>query len=102
MADKMTKFFGLDTPAGQAALARESKILEAEMPKSSGKPLFREEQPDGRYTLYNWYHAPLATATLEELVPIIRAWEPPKPLRPQLTPDDFDLDTLHFNLDDLG
>ncbi len=70
------------------------------MSKYSGKTLFLEEQPDGRYTLYNWYHAPIATATLEELVPIIRAWEPPQPLRPILTLDDFD--TLHFNLDDLG
>ncbi len=72
------------------------------MTKYSGKTLFLEEQPDGRYTLYNWYHAPIATAELEELIPLIRDWEPPKPLYPRLTLGDFDLDTLHFNLDDLG
>ncbi len=72
------------------------------MSKYSGNTLFLEEQPDGRYTLYSWYHAPIATAELEELIPIIRAWEPPKPLHPRLTLDDFDLDTLHFKLDDLG
>ncbi len=75
------------------------------MPKYSGKTLFLEEQPDGRYTLYNWYHAPIATATLEELVPIIRAWEPPKPFvnQAQAFLDlVVELDTLHFNLDDLG
>ncbi len=71
------------------------------MSKYSGKTLFLEEQPDGRYTLYNWYHSPIATAELEELVPIIRAWEPPQ-RHTALTIDDFDLDTLHFNLDDLG
>ncbi len=34
----MTKFFGLDTPAGQAALAREMAIFEAEM-RAGQKPL---------------------------------------------------------------
>ena len=56
------------------------------MTKYSGKTLFLEEQPDGRYTLYNWYHSPIATEELEELVPIIRAWEPPQrqsPVRPE-------------------
>ncbi len=75
------------------------------MPKYSGKTLFLEEQPDGRYTLSNWYHSPLATAELEALVPIIRAWEPPK----SLAKEDYgleldlgmDLDSLNFNLDDL-
>ena len=61
------------------------------MLKYSGKTLFLEEQPDGRYTLYNWYHSPIATEELEDLVPIIREWEPPKPLRPILTTEDFDL-----------
>ena len=66
------------------------------MTKYSGKTLFLEEQPDGRYTLYNWYHSPIATAELEELVPIIRAWEPPN--IKILSSDDLGLD---FNLDDL-
>ena len=61
------------------------------MTKYSGKTLFLEEQPDGRYTLYNWYHSPIATEELEDLVPIIRAWEPPKPLRPIITVEEFDL-----------
>ncbi len=38
MADEMTKFFGLDTPAGQAALAREMAIHEAEI-RAGQKPL---------------------------------------------------------------
>ncbi len=85
------------------------------MTKYSGKTLFLEEQPDGRYTLYNWYHAPIATAELEELVPIIRAWEPPKPLLKTTEAEwNEDLkkyeeslaellneDTLHFNLANL-
>ena len=61
------------------------------MLKYSGKTLFLDEQPDARYTLYNWYHSPIATEELEALVPIIREWEPPKPLRPILTTEDFDL-----------
>ena len=61
------------------------------MTKYSGKTLFLEEQPDGRYTLYNWYHFPIATEELETLVSIIRAWEPPKPLRLIITVEDFDL-----------
>ena len=71
------------------------------MTKYSGKTLFLEEQPDGRYTLYNWYHAPIATEELEELVPIIRAWEPPQ-RHTALTIEELDLNTLHFNLDDLA
>ncbi len=74
------------------------------MSKYSGKTLFLEEQPDGRYTLYNWYHSPIATATLEELVPIIRAWEPPKvkeELDLGLDLDDLLGDTIHFRLDGL-
>ena len=77
-----------------------------EVTKYSGKTLFLEEQPDGRYTLYNWYHAPIATEELEDLVTIIRAWEPPKS-QSHIRPEDYglnidiDLDTLHFNLDDL-
>ena len=75
------------------------------MTKYSGKTLFLEEQPDGRYTLYNWYHSPIATAELEELVPIIRAWDMPTPVAN--VDQDFlnlvvELDTLYFNLDDLG
>ena len=77
------------------------------MSKYSGKTLFLEEQPDGRYTLYNWYHSPIATAELEELVPIIREWEPPiikATIRtgsiPAITLDD--INALYFNLDDLG
>ena len=76
------------------------------MTKYSGKTLFLEEQPDGRYTLYNWYHSPIATEELEDLVPIIRAWEPPTykiTIRtgtvPPITLDD--LDSLYLNLDDL-
>ena len=61
------------------------------MTKYSGKTLFLEEQPDGRYTLYNWYHKPIATEELEALVPIIREWEPPKPAHPILTVEEFDL-----------
>ncbi len=38
MADEMTKFFGLDTPAGQAALAREIEIFEAEI-RAGQEPL---------------------------------------------------------------
>ncbi len=38
MADEMTKFFGLDTPAGQAALEREIEILKAEI-RAGQKPL---------------------------------------------------------------
>ena len=69
------------------------------MTKYSGKTLFLEEQPDGRYTLYNWYHSPIATAELEELVPIIRDWEPPKS---QVKEDyGLDLDTLNLILDNL-
>ena len=74
------------------------------MTKYSGKTLFLEEQPDGRYTLYNWYHSPIATEELEELVPIIRAWGAPTPV--VNVDQDFldlvvELDEIHFNLDDL-
>ncbi len=75
--------------------------------KYSGKTLFLEEQPDGRYTLYSWYHAPIATAELEELISIIRDWEPPKPLQRRWNPQlDLNLDyllddTIHFYLADL-
>ena len=66
------------------------------MTRYAGKTLFLEEQPDGRYTLYSWYHAPLATEELEALMPIIRAWQPPVNRRtpnpmPQLELDLSDL-----------
>ena len=71
------------------------------MTKYSGKTLFLEEQPDGRYTLYNWYHKPIATEKLEDLVLIIRAWEPPTIDTNKVSNLLIDLDTIHFNLDDL-
>ena len=71
------------------------------MTKYSGKTLFLEEQPDGRYTLYNWYHKPIATEELEDLVPIIRVWEPPTIDTNKVSDLLIDLDTIHFNLDDI-
>ena len=60
--------------------------------KYRGKTLFLEEQSDGRYTLYNWYHAPIATLELEALIPIIRDWQPPQALSPDTTFDELALD----------
>lgn len=67
------------------------------MTKYQGKTLFLEEQEDGRYTLYNWYHAPIATEELEALVPMIRDWQPPKPIRSM-----YDMDLLNELFDLLG
>ena len=39
MADKMTSFFGLDTPSGQAALVSERAKLEAEIKAAFRVPI---------------------------------------------------------------
>ncbi len=38
MADEMTKFFGLDNPAGQVALVKEREKLDAEIRAAFGVP----------------------------------------------------------------
>ena len=60
--------------------------------KYRGKTLFLEEQSDGRYTLYNWYHAPIATEELEALIPIIRAWQPLPEIKATIILDELALD----------
>ncbi len=51
MTDEMTKFFGLDNPAGQVALAKEREKLEAEL----------------RASLYSW-RSLAASALLRRLI----------------------------------
>ncbi len=66
-------------------------------PKYPGRTIFLHEEPDGQWSMYNFYHAKLATGSLESLVPLIYAHHPVHSLpvhSPLSTAINFNLDLL--------